>query len=782
MRLAAPLLALGAGACGGEAHAPFEASLEPTLFVEEPGELVAGSPEWPAAAFDGWSSEPSSALAWALVRESRVRLAATAAAPRTLVLELVGPALETGSQEVRVWLNEQELGRLELGAEPARHTLAAPAEAWVAGANVLRFAAARAGQGPSGKTAYFGLRRIEYSRERRRITRAGGAYLLPSDCGLGFELEVPVPTELALELVAEGPGELELCVEERPVDSAAVAAPRTSRLPVAPGAARPVFTLVPSAAPLEVSLTWRSTGGALRIEALRRRETQPFRRPSVLFLSIDTLSAQHLSLHGYARDTTPELVRRAQDFVVFERARANAPWTIPSYMSQFTGLLPGAHMLAPPEDPSVAPETWELHQLAPNRTTLAEFFRGLGYRTAAFVDNPWLGRGFGFEQGFELLDKAAAEIPLENPAGGLRFTVPRALAWIDGLGAAEPFFLFVQAFDPHAPYTTSAPWAGEFKDDELARAGGEVPIGRGVAFSYGCIPEHVALPFAAGELPAAMATAPLVAAYDEKILEVDAALGELFRRLEERGLLDELVIVISADHGESTTGHDFYFNHALLYGDTLHVPLLLRLPGGEGAGRRVGELVQLVDLFPTLVELVRGAPRAGFHGESLVPLLRAGRATRGVAYSEWGMMEQAALEHGGWKLIASRPRFARYQTQVTSPRLDRAALGALVPELAQGFPDDATVARALAGRPEALALLEGLAGPFFELYELAADPLEQNDLAAREPARVQQLLAELLEWRRRAELARAEASFVGASHAQSEADLDEIERLGYGGK
>jgi arylsulfatase len=756
-------------ACG-RAPAEVEFELVPSLLVHEPGELGPGSAEWNEAAFDGWKNDPGAGLVWALVRDARVRLAVTDSVDRTVVLELRTGARARGEQAVAVELNGVALATLQVGSEAQVFEVLAPAAAWTRGTNILHLRSVDVGEQAGEPTPYFGLARLRYSEKSRRITKTGEVVQVPPGCGFEYTLEVPVPSELRLELETEAAGELEVRVGQ---------ARQTLTIPA--GRSRQALALAAEADPMVLGVQWTSAGEPLHLLGAKLADRKPFRRPSVLFVSIDTLSAQHMSLHGYARDTTPELRRLAADFVVFEQARANAPWTIPSYMSQFTGLLPGAHMLDFSDDPEHPPETWELHQLAPNRTTMAEFFRALGYRTAAFVDNPWLARGFGFEQGFELRDAAAAEIPPEDPEGGLRFTVPRALAWLDALPEEQPFFLFVQAFDPHAPYTPTAPWKGKFRGDELWQENRSVPVGQDVAFAYGCIPGHVAVSFVEGAAPAKLDTAPIEAAYDEKILEVDAALATLIAGLKERELYDELLIVISADHGESTTGHDFYFGHALLYADVLHVPLLLRLPGGEGAGRRVRDLVQMVDLYPTLIDYVRGTRRGGIHGESLLPILRDGAASRGYAYAEWGMMEQASAEHDGWKLIASRPRYARYQTQITSPRLDRAALGALIPELATGFPNDERVAQLLHGHPEALSLLESLQGPFFELYRVAHDPEELREVGAENSQHVERLLALIAEGRRLGQEARAGAESTASVEPDAEA-LAEIDRLGYGGK
>ncbi len=792
-RLLLPILL--ASSCGRETDRPAQVrgdllARAPDQVIEQPGELRPDDAGWPEHAFDGWQiDEASEGVAWSLVREASLRLPLLAPADAQLELELVPPPglAAGGQQRVCVRLNDRALGELELDSGRTRHALSTPAAAWRRGDNVLSLRGSLVGRNDQGKNVFLGLRRLSYSGHSVRVERSRAGITLPAGCGLVYRLESVTDTRLRVEGSARGGGRLELHAREVDPLTGSIARADLETLGFSPerDVIRGECALPRVAGILALELVWTSAEreSSCELSELRLVEHGEPRRPSVLFVSIDTLSAQHMSLYGHPRETTPHLEEFARDAVLFENCRANAPWTIPSYMSQFTGLLPGAHMLDRTGDLERMPETWELHQLAPDRWTLAEFFRAAGYRTAAFVDNPWLVRGFGFTQGFEEYDGAAAEIGLEDPEGGLRYTVPRVLEWLDRRAPEESFFLFVQAFDPHAPYRPVPPWKGRFERDGLIDPEWQVPVGRGQAFAYGCIPDHVAAAERPGEeLPGELAVAPIAAAYDEKVLEIDAAMAELLDGLKERGLYDELLIVFSADHGESTTGHDLYFNHSLLYNDVLAVPLIVRLPGGERAGAVIEEVVQLVDLHPTLVDLVRGLPERGLHGVSLLPLVRGEGPARGVGFAEWGMMEQASVENGGWKLIASQPLFARPQTQVTSPRLDRQELGELCPELASGFHTDEEIEALLARHPEARRFLEeSLAGPFFELYYLPDDPFETRDLAQSHPEEVARLLEYLVAGRELGAKAREQAVFAPPEELDPE-ELEELEELGYGGQ
>ena len=756
----------------------------PELIVDQPGELKPSADHWSDFAYDGWHfAGADRSVAWAEARTASLRLPSLGTDERPLELELQGPGKTV---RVKVDLNERELGEIELGPEPTHHEVATPADVWQRGDNVLSLQGSLQGE-IDGKNVFFGLRRVGYAEDELRIEPARLGYSLPAACSVVYRFELLAESSFHLRGRTSGAGRLELHVRRIDPISGEGPTPEEVTFQAENGAVLVDLPLPRGKDVVELALTWMSTdsASALAIQELGLDERPGVARPPVLFVSIDTLSAQHLSLYGYARKTSPNLEAFAKDAVLFRNCRANAPWTIPSYMSQFTGLYPRAHMIkATLGEGRLDVSPWETQQMAPSRWTMAEFFRAAGYRTAAFVDNPWLTRGFGFRQGFEEYNGEAAEIELDDPSGGLRNIVPRALDWLDERRAGEPFFLFVQAFDPHAPYHAVAPWKGRFDGDGLIDPAWEIPVGRQQAFAYGCVPGHIAYALVPDRpVPERLAVAPIAAAYDEKIAEVDEALAGLIAGLKARGLYDQLLIVFSADHGESTVNHDFFFNHSLLYGDVLHVPLLIKLPGQERAGESVDSLVQLVDLYPTLLEFVRPDASRDLHGRSLLPLLGGGRSAERIAFAEGEMMQQFSVEKDGWKLVASRPVAGGNQTQLTHPRLDRAKLGKLCPELEKGFFTNAEIAVLFEQHPRARKFVkDSLTGPFYELYYLPDDPAELHDLAREHPERVQELLAHAERMKAAGDLAKSTAHFAVPLVELGGDALEEMKALGYVGE
>lgn len=505
--------------------------------------------------------------------------------------------------------------------------------------------------------------------------------------------------------------------------------------------------------------------------------------PTIVFLSFDTLAARHTSLHGYARRTTPELEELAREAVVFERCLANAPWTSPSYASQLTGLLPESSWSAPDPErkrPEAAREPWRQWHVPPERETLAETLRARGYRTVAFVDNPMCAAAFGFEQGFERFDTSAAEIPADDPEGGFRHQVPLVLDWL-AQHPDEPSFVFVNALDVHEPYRPAERVAGRFADDELARSPDEQPVGKNHRF--GVIPERQAGTLVPeGELPERLRTAPLVQRYDAEVLDLDAALGEFVAALRARGLLEQLVLVVSADHGEAMGEPELKFGHGAQVEEVLHVPLVVRLPGGTSGGRRVAEPVELVDLFPTLCALSGAAAPAGLHGRSLVPLwTNATRAAQPIVH-QGGRLQSRAVSDGEWRLVVTQPGYD-LSGMLSCARARR--------WFAEHHPDLVDVLDARRGLREMLTLRpdlrqvlneahEALKGPFFELYHVADDPHQLVDRAAEHPeivARLRQAY-EVGDARAAEERARAPVRETVLDAAQAA----ELEALGYGGE
>lgn len=336
-------------------------------------------------------------------------------------------------------------------------------------------------------------------------------------------------------------------------------------------------------------------------------------RPSILFISIDTLSARHMSLYGYERETTPGLDRLALESVVFDRCWSNAPKTTPSYLSQFTGLLPESFRKQEQEDGGAS-----LWTFSPKHPALAEVLRQNGYQTAAIIDNPNAGALHGLERGFDHYDDGPAQRGLEELDGGVDQVLPSAAQWLEQANADLPYFLFLQVLDVHGPYYSGAKWNEPFAPSELA--GRTAPVAQSYGSILGAIPKYIAEPLAEpGQKE--LELEPIAQAYDRGVRAMDAAIAVFIEELDSNGALNNTWIVISADHGESMCEHDSYFNHQLLHGEELHVPLLIRPPGGTQA-RRIESDVQLVDLFPTMLDLAGIESHHELHGRSLMQALK----------------------------------------------------------------------------------------------------------------------------------------------------------------
>jgi choline-sulfatase len=390
--------------------------------------------------------------------------------------------------------------------------------------------------------------------------------------------------------------------------------------------------------------------------------------PHVILVSVDTLRADRLSCYGYSENRTPAIDRLAREGVLFEYAITPAPITLPAHASLFTGTYPVFHGV---RDNSgfVLPEDAE---------TLAEVLREAGYRTGAFVGAFVLDSRFGLDQGFdhyfddfetetlELVTQRINERRAEE-------VLDRARQWIRSQGTARPLFVFIHLFDPHAPYDAPE------------------------AFS-----RRVADP------------------YDAEVAYVDDQLGRFFDFLGRSGLYDNSLIIFTSDHGEGLGDHGEDTHGLFLYDSTLRVPLILRLPGGEPAGLRVGGQVRLIDVMPTVLQVLRLPGCGDCQGRGLVSYWRSGQTPDLPALSE----TMLPLLNYGWSDLASyRVRGTKY---IRAPRP--------------------------------------------ELYDLAADPREKTNLYDGERALAAGLGQEL-----QRDLDRFSSG--AASTAQRRIDAETLERL-----
>ncbi len=342
----------------------------------------------------------------------------------------------------------------------------------------------------------------------------------------------------------------------------------------------------------------------------------------MILVVVDTLRADHLGSYGFRGDVSPTLDALAAESVRFERCFAPSPWTKPATASLLTSLYPDAHGL------TIHPDVGPVKDDGPPRTqalsgqavTLAEALRDAGYRTGAFVANPWVERSQGFAQGFDRFDDRGASI--DTPADGL---LSRAEAWL-AEAREEPFFLYLHFMDVHAPY--DAP-----KSDYDAIPA--TPSERVLADRE--MPEAMVKNL---ETPAEWATEAMRRdvdywrrRYASGVRAFDRRLTPFIEHLRERGLLDGSVLVITSDHGEQLFEHGGWSHGLGLFDHQLHVPLLVRRPGGARGGAAVGEIVELTDVMPTILSLAAVRPPAGVQGRDLSGLGSGGvPAGDGVAF------------------------------------------------------------------------------------------------------------------------------------------------------
>jgi arylsulfatase A-like enzyme len=779
----------------------------PDVVLEQPGELVPDRVlAWRPHGQFGWEQFPDEGWVWARRSRAFLELAAGPPRPRELALTLRGA--QGGPRELRVALNGVALGTLELSEERAVRRLATPAPAWREGQNLLELSLAQAGNGGGG-TRSFALARVVYDEPARVRFDGTRRVRLAAGTALGYGLEPLAASTLHLQGRALGAGELSLTFLRAPRERGE---PWTEELAHSiPLRDQELARALPvpdvAGELLEFRIAWHGAGGSsFGLERLRLVESPPPRRFPIIVVSIDTLSALHLSLHGFPLETTPRLEQFARQAIVFERCLANAPWTLPSFMSLWTGLPPNAHRLRTEHEQA---DLWEKWYLASNRWTLAESLRAAGYPTAGFVDSLWISERFGLAQGFDHYDASAGENDKTDPDGGIRQVLSRARGFLTGRRPEEPVFLFLHAFDVHGPYSPPEDLRERFAasshyDPERTAPAGGPSDASGVIASYiarGAVPE--------GPLPERMHTAPLARAYDEGILLVDQELGRFFDWLEERGILEHALVVVTADHGEQVAGDPYIFGHGVLDEEVLRVPLIVRLPGGRNGGRRVNEPVQLLDLYPTLLDLagVRGS-REHLVGRSLVPLLEGAPLAPAPILCEGGNMRQAALYAGDWKLVERDFREAPPAVLLSSWPLSREWCDALERELrARGagdelfawrrdrelaqlvferLPDSGLTEALLAeivARPGSSGLLAMLrqvtTGPRYELYDLAADPAASRDVRAEHTDKAAELLRFLRAAQARRDKARLNARPPTQPVELGPADIDQLEGLGY---
>ncbi len=326
---------------------------------------------------------------------------------------------------------------------------------------------------------------------------------------------------------------------------------------------------------------------------------------NVVLVTIDTLRADRLGSYGYAAADTPRLDALAVEGVRFDQAVSPMPMTLPSHTSIMTGLDPYQHGVRDNADFEIDEEI-EL---------LAESFDAAGYDTAAFIAAYVLHSRWGLSPGFDHYDDTGINRVADVGGAGRAErrgdeVIDVALPWLRQQRDA-PFFSWIHLYDPHAPYEAPDPWGARFADEP----------------------------------------------YDGEVAYTDSLIGELVDGLADAGLLQNTILMVTADHGEDLEDHGEPGHGIFLYDSVVRVPLILRLPDTTAAGTVVEQQVRLVDIGPTLLDLTDLPIPAGIKGETMSAFLVGAGASR-TAYSEtmyprwhFGWQELYALRKDGFKFI-----------------------------------------------------------------------------------------------------------------------------------
>ena len=395
-------------------------------------------------------------------------------------------------------------------------------------------------------------------------------------------------------------------------------------------------------------------------------------KPNILLITMDTVRADHMSLYGYPRTTTPHLQEFARAANVYTRAIAASDMTLPSHASIFTGVYPGWHGAYPS-----LPDFAYGRPLAPHSTTLAGVLRANGYWTAGITANhSFLQASMGLAQGFASWNHSmpvhlsVSDRPFylrEGVRSLLSLVMPtsdfeafflrasdinhRAFAMIDeARRQRSPFFLFVNYMDAHIPYVPPAPYQNRFP-------------GRDPHFRPAI--EHEALTRAVNAGKAHVSEEEkrdLISQYDGGIAYIDQAIADLLAYLRDSGLYDQTLIAITSDHGEAFGDRDL-MQHAVgsVYQDQVHIPLIVKYPG-QREPYRSDALVSHVDLMPTLLAAAQCPLPAILQGRDLHsprgetdPVFTEARALGQQEYPRLRGVRRAIFS-GSWKLITRNAR------------------------------------------------------------------------------------------------------------------------------
>jgi arylsulfatase A-like enzyme/Flp pilus assembly protein TadD len=330
-----------------------------------------------------------------------------------------------------------------------------------------------------------------------------------------------------------------------------------------------------------------------------------------VLVSIDTLRSDRLPSYGYEGVETPNIDALAQDAIRFEHAYCPYPLTLPSHASLLTGLLPADHGVR---------DNAGYRLGAKQVPYLPRMLKDLGFATGAAISSYVLRGTTGLATGFDFYEDQVqyrrGAILGEVQRSGAE-TLEAAQTWLRSM-EGRPFFFFFHIYEPHTPHAAPEPFASRYSSP-----------------------------------------------YDGEVAAADAVIGLLFEELRQLGVYDQALIILLSDHGEGLDDHGDYEHGLLLYREVLQVPLLVKLPGSERAGTTVSHPVALIDIFPTILELLGQEIPAELPGRSLLASDREGGEVVEPIYAETFFSSL----HFGWSDLRSAIDFPYHYIEGPDPEL-----------------------------------------------------------------------------------------------------------------
>lgn len=306
------------------------------------------------------------------------------------------------------------------------------------------------------------------------------------------------------------------------------------------------------------------------------RKTVPSDNLNIILMTLDTVRADHLSCYGYHRTTSPNLDKLAEKSIFYSNAIAPSSWTLPSHASLFTGKFTTSHGVRFNPEGSLkllsaieGPSAWQKYRasgLAENENTLAQILKQAGYQTGAVVGGPWLKKIFGLNKGFDFYDDSQ----INSYNGRLAPQINKcAMKWLKEI-RQHNFFLFLNYFDPHSPYTAPSKYVKKF------------------------------IPYVPPHKKRKLSNEEIVTIYDAEILYMDHYIGRFMDFLKDHHLYDNTWFIITSDHGELLGEHGKFYHGHYLYQPELYIPLLIKYPGSEVPTQKSKNPIQLIDILPLI--------------------------------------------------------------------------------------------------------------------------------------------------------------------------------------